>query len=43
MIEIGGSSLDDSVLSDLGVARIHFKNGAMGARSGGGSRGTGTE
>jgi hypothetical protein len=42
MIEIGGSSLDNSVLSDLGVARINFNNGAMGAQSGGGSRGTGT-
>jgi (4-O-methyl)-D-glucuronate---lignin esterase len=42
MIEIGGSSLDNSVLSDLGVARINFNNGAMGAQSGGASRGTGT-
>ncbi len=42
VIEMGGSSLDNTVFAELGVARITFRNSAMGAQAGGASRGTGT-
>jgi hypothetical protein len=41
LIGIGGSSLDNSVFSDNGVATANLNNNAMGAQNGGGSRGTG--
>jgi (4-O-methyl)-D-glucuronate---lignin esterase len=41
LIGIGGSSLDNSVFSQNGVASTNLNNNAMGAQAGGGSRGTG--
>ncbi len=41
LIGIGGSSLDNSVFSQNGVATANLANNAMGAQAGGGSRGTG--
>jgi hypothetical protein len=41
LIGIGGSSLDNSVFSQNGVATANLNNNAMGAQSGGNSRGTG--
>ncbi|WP_437591207.1 glucuronyl esterase domain-containing protein [Sorangium sp. So ce1000] len=42
LIGVGGSNLDNTVFSQNGVATATFDNNAMGAQSGGGSRGTGT-
>jgi hypothetical protein len=42
LIGIGGSSLDNSVFSQNGVATANLNNNAMGAQNGGNSRGTGT-
>jgi hypothetical protein len=39
---VGGSSLDNSVFSQNGVATANLDNNGMGAQAGGGSRGTGT-
>lgn len=41
IIGVGGSNLDNSFLASQGVAVINFNNNAMGAQSGGNSRGTG--
>ncbi|XXX78410.1 hypothetical protein WMF30_06525 [Sorangium sp. So ce134] len=41
LIGVGGSSLDNSVFSQNGVATASFDNNGMGAQAGGGSRGTG--
>jgi hypothetical protein len=42
LIGVGGSSLDNSVFTQNGVATANLDNNAMGAQAGGGSRGTGT-
>jgi hypothetical protein len=42
LIGVGGSSLDNSVFTQNGVATANFDNNGMGAQAGGGSRGTGT-
>ncbi|MEO8179180.1 MAG: dockerin-like protein [Deltaproteobacteria bacterium] len=42
LIGVGGSSLDNSVFSQNGVATANLDNNGMGAQAGGGSRGTGT-
>jgi hypothetical protein len=42
LIGVGGSSLDNSVFTENGVATANLNNNAMGAQAGGASRGTGT-
>jgi hypothetical protein len=42
LIGVGGSSLDNSVFTQNGVALANLNNNGMGAQAGGGSRGTGT-
>ncbi|MEY4547016.1 MAG: hypothetical protein RL685_3211 [Pseudomonadota bacterium] len=41
LIGVGGSSLDNSVFTQNGVATANFDNNGMGAQAGGASRGTG--
>ncbi|HTV24950.1 MAG TPA: hypothetical protein VMG12_39930, partial [Polyangiaceae bacterium] len=42
LIGVGGSSLDNTVFTQNGVATANFDNNGMGAQAGGNSRGTGT-